>query len=41
MADGRWLWERFGEMIVVVAPLLGPPPLRPIQVTTDPQGPKR
>jgi len=34
----RRLRERFGEMIIVVASLLGPPPPRPIQVTTDPQG---
>jgi nucleotidyltransferase/DNA polymerase involved in DNA repair len=34
----RRLRERFGEMIVVVASLLGPPPPRPIQVTTDAQG---
>lgn len=43
-ADTRWsrlqevlrrLRERFGEMIIVVAALLGPPPPRPIQVTTD------
>ena len=34
----RRLRERFGEMIVVVASLLGPPPPRPIQVTTAPGG---
>ena len=34
----RWLRERFGEMIVVVASLLGPPPPRPIQVTTGLDG---
>jgi len=34
----RWLRERFGEMIVVVASLLSPPPPRPIQVTTGPDG---
>ena len=34
----RRLRERFGEMIIVVASLLGPPPPRPIQVTTDPAG---
>jgi DNA polymerase-4 len=34
----RRLRERFGEMIIVVASLLGPPPPRPIQVTTDPMG---
>ena len=34
----RRLRERFGEMIIVVASLLGPPPPRPIQVTIDPQG---
>lgn len=37
----RSLRERFGEMIVVVASLLGPPPPRPIQVTTDPAGAPR
>jgi hypothetical protein len=31
----RRLRERFGEVIIVVASLLGPPPPRPIQVTTD------
>jgi hypothetical protein len=34
----RGLRERFGDMIVVVASLLGPPPPRPIHVTTDPEG---
>jgi nucleotidyltransferase/DNA polymerase involved in DNA repair len=34
----RRLRERFGEMIVVVASLLGPPPPRPIHVTTGPDG---
>ena len=34
----RRLRERFGEMIVVVASLIAPPPPRPVQVTTDPQG---
>jgi DNA polymerase-4 len=34
----RRLRERFGEMVIVVASLLGPPPPRPIQVTTDPEG---
>ena len=34
----RRLRERFGEMIVVVASLLVPPPPRPIHVTTDPAG---
>ncbi len=34
----RRLRERFGELIVVVAALLGPPLPRPIRVTTDPQG---
>jgi hypothetical protein len=34
----RRLRERFGEMIVVLASLVGPPPPRSIQVTTDPQG---
>ena len=34
----RRLRERFGEMIIVVASLLGPPLPRPIQVTTDPAG---
>jgi hypothetical protein len=34
----RGLRERFGEMIVVVASLLGPPPPRPLHVTTDPEG---
>ncbi len=34
----RLLRERFGEMIVVAASLLGPPPPQPVQVTTDPQG---
>ncbi|MGD1993822.1 MAG: DNA polymerase Y family protein [Anaerolineae bacterium] len=35
------LRERFGEMIIVVASLLAPPPPRPIQVTRDPQGQPR
>ena len=34
----RRLRERFGEMIVVVASLLGPPLPRPIHVTTGPDG---
>ncbi len=34
----RRIRERFGEMIIVVASLITPPPPRPIQVTTDPQG---
>ncbi len=34
----RRLRERFGELIVVVASLVGPPPPRPIQVTTAPDG---
>jgi nucleotidyltransferase/DNA polymerase involved in DNA repair len=34
----RRLRERFGEMIVVVASLIAPPPPCPIQVTTDPAG---
>jgi len=34
----RRLRERFGDMIIVVASLLGPPPPRPIQVTTGPDG---
>jgi DNA polymerase-4 len=34
----RRLRERFGEMIVVVASLVGPPPPRPIQVTTGAHG---
>jgi DNA polymerase-4 len=34
----RMLRERFGEMIVVVASLLGPPLPRPIHVTTGPDG---
>ena len=34
----RRLRERFGEMIIVVASLLGPPPPRPVQVTTDSSG---
>jgi protein ImuB len=34
----RRLRERFGEMIIVVASLLGPPPPRPIQVTAGPDG---
>ena len=34
----RRLRERFGEMIIVVAALLGPPPPRPIQVTIGPDG---
>jgi DNA polymerase-4 len=34
----RRLRERFGEAIVVVASLLGPPPPRPVQVTTGPGG---
>jgi DNA polymerase-4 len=37
----RRLRERFGEMIVVVASLIGPPPPRPIQVTTGPHGSPR
>jgi nucleotidyltransferase/DNA polymerase involved in DNA repair len=32
------LRERFGELIVVVASLVGAPPPRPVQVTTDLQG---
>jgi nucleotidyltransferase/DNA polymerase involved in DNA repair len=34
----RRLRERFGEMVIVVASLLGPPPPRPIHVTTGPDG---
>jgi DNA polymerase-4 len=34
----RRLRERFGEMIIVVASLIAPPPPRPIHVTTDPAG---
>jgi nucleotidyltransferase/DNA polymerase involved in DNA repair len=34
----RRLRERFGEFIVVVAALAGPPPPQPVQVTTDRQG---
>jgi nucleotidyltransferase/DNA polymerase involved in DNA repair len=34
----RQLRERFGEMIVVVASLVGPPLPRPVQVTTDQKG---
>ncbi len=34
----RLLRERFGEMIVVAASLLGPPPPQPVQVTTGPGG---
>jgi DNA polymerase-4 len=34
----RLLRERFGEMVIVAASLLGPPPPQPVQVTTDPQG---
>ena len=34
----RRLRERFGEMIIVVASLIGPPLPLPVQVTTDPQG---
>jgi DNA polymerase-4 len=34
----RRLRERFGEFIVVVAALVGPPPPQPVQVTTDRQG---
>jgi DNA polymerase-4 len=34
----RRLRERFGELIVVVASLVAPPPPRPIQVTTDRHG---
>ena len=34
----RRLRQRFGEMIIVIGSLLGPPPPRPIQVTTDPVG---
>ncbi len=34
----RRLRERFGEMAVVVASLLGPPLPQPVQVTTDAQG---
>ena len=34
----RRLRERFGEMIVVVASLIGPPPPCPVEVTTDPTG---
>jgi nucleotidyltransferase/DNA polymerase involved in DNA repair len=34
----RLLRERFGDMIVVAASLLGPPPPHPVQVTTNPQG---
>ncbi len=34
----RRLRERVGEMIIVVASLIAPPPPRPIQITTDPAG---
>jgi hypothetical protein len=34
----RRLRERFGDAIIVIAALLGPPPPRPIQVTTMPNG---
>jgi protein ImuB len=34
----RRLRQRFGEMIIVIGSLLGPPLPRPIQVTTDPVG---
>ena len=34
----RRLRERFGEMIVIVAALVGAPPPQPVQVTTDLQG---
>lgn len=34
----RRLRERFGEMVVVIASLLGPPAPQPIQVTTDAEG---
>lgn len=34
----RRLWERFGELSVVVASLVVPPKPRPIQVTTDRDG---
>jgi DNA polymerase-4 len=34
----RGLRERFGELIIVVASLIGPPLPRPIQVTTSPRG---
>jgi DNA polymerase-4 len=34
----RRLRERFGEMIIVVASLIAPPPPRPIQITTNPAG---
>ncbi len=34
----RRLWERFGELSVVVASLLVPPEPSPIQVTTDSEG---
>jgi len=37
----RRLRERFGEMIVVVASLIRPPPPCPIQVTTGPHGSPR
>jgi hypothetical protein len=34
----RRLRERFGEMIIMVASLVAPPPPRTVQVTTDPAG---
>ena len=37
----RRLRERFGEMVIVVASLIAPPPPRPILVTTSPAGQPR
>jgi DNA polymerase-4 len=34
----RLLRERFGELAVMIASLIKPPPPRPVQVTTDPAG---
>jgi hypothetical protein len=34
----RGLRTRFGELVIVMASLIGPPPPCPVQVTTDPDG---